>query len=109
MAKWLVRFPLKLLGWGLSVVGAAALVLVVMVATPLSRPPELTSLSQSRRAVDHSTMPLLMRFSARDGTELAYRHYPARGPSSGKIAILVHGSSGASPAGHALAGCLASH
>ena len=52
-------------------------------------------------------MPPLSRFSARDGTELAYRHYPARGSSTGKIAILVHGSSGSSVAVHALADALA--
>jgi alpha-beta hydrolase superfamily lysophospholipase len=52
-------------------------------------------------------MPALERFSARDGTELSYRRYPARGPSRGKIAILVHGSSGSSIAVHALADALA--
>ena len=107
MSKWLIRFPLKLLGWGLGIVGVAALVLAPMVATPLSRLAELTSVSKAARAVDRSTMPPLTRFSARDGTELAYRHYPARGPSSGKVAILVHGSSGSSPAVHALADALA--
>ena len=107
MSKWLIRFPLKLLGWGLGIVGVAALVLAAMVATPLSRLAELTSVSKAARAVDRSTMPPLTRFSARDGTELAYRHYPARGPSSGKVAILVHGSSGSSPAVHALADALA--
>ena len=107
MSKWLIRFPLKHLGWGLGIVGVAALVLAAMVATPLSRLAELTSVSKAARAVDRSTMPPLTRFSARDGTELAYRHYPARGPSSGKVAILVHGSSGSSPAVHALADALA--
>ena len=107
MSKWLIRFPLKLLGWGLGIVGVAALVLAAMVATPLSRLAELTSVSKAARAVDRSTMPPLTRFSARDGTELAYRHYPARGPSSGKVAILVHGSSGSSPAVHTLADALA--
>ena len=107
MSKWLIRFPLKLLGWGLGIVGVAALVFAAMVATPLSRLAELTSVSKAARAVDRSTMPPLTRFSARDGTELAYRHYPARGPSSGKVAILVHGSSGSSPAVHALADALA--
>ena len=81
--------------------------LTAMIATPLARLPELTSISQAARAVDRSTMPPLQRFSARDGTELAYRHYPARGPASGKIAILVHGSSGSSSAVHALADALA--
>jgi alpha-beta hydrolase superfamily lysophospholipase len=106
MSTWMVRFPLKVLGWAFGVVGLAALTLTAMIATPLGRLPELTSISQSAR-VDRSTMPPLSRFSARDGTELAYRHYPARGTSNGKIAILVHGSSGSSSAVHALADALA--
>jgi hypothetical protein len=104
MAYRMVWFPLKLLLWGLGIVGAAALVLTAMLATPLARLPELTSVSQAARAVDRSTMPPLERFYARDGTELAYRHYPARGPVSEKIAVLVHGSSGSSVAVHALGG-----
>jgi alpha-beta hydrolase superfamily lysophospholipase len=52
-------------------------------------------------------MPATERYHARDGTELAYRHYPARGPASGQIAIVVHGSSGSSIAVHALAKGLA--
>jgi len=54
-------------------------------------------------------MPALERFSARDGTQLAYRHYPARGPAAGPIAILIHGSSGSSASVHALADALAEH
>ena len=107
MSKWIVRFPLKVLGWSFALVGFVTLTLVAMIATPLEGLPELTSISQSAGAVDRSSMPPLSRFSARDGTELAYRHYPARGPSSGKIAILVHGSSGSSVAVHALADALA--
>jgi alpha-beta hydrolase superfamily lysophospholipase len=107
MLKWMIWFPLKLLGWGLSIVGAAALVLTAMLATLLAPLPELTSISKTARAVDRSTMPSLQRFSARDGTELAYRHYPARGIASEKIAILVHGSSGSSTSVHALADALA--
>jgi len=107
MSKWIVRFPLKVLGWSFTLVGFVALTLTAMIATPLGSLPELTSISQSARAVDRSSMPPLSRFSARDGTELAYRHYPARGPSSGKVAILVHGSSGSSVAVHALADALA--
>jgi alpha-beta hydrolase superfamily lysophospholipase len=107
MAYWMVWFPLKLLLWGLSLVGAATLVVTAMLATPLVRLPELTSVSTAARAVDRSTMPPLERYSARDGTELAYRHYPARGAAEEKIAILVHGSSGSSVAVHALADALA--
>ena len=106
MLKWMVWFPLRLLFWGLSVVGVATLVLAGMLTTPLAPLPELTSVSQRARAVDRSTMPPLERFSARDGTELAYRHYPARGAATDKIAILVHGSSGSSVSLHALADAL---
>src|SRR6202011_2658552 len=47
------------------------------------------------------------RFHARDGTELAYRRYPASSPASGQIAVVVHGSSASSIAVHALAKALA--
>jgi len=107
MSKWIIRFPLNVLSWAIGLVGIAALTLTAMIAAPLERLPELTSISQTVRAVDRSTMPPLSRFSARDGTELAYRHYPARGPSTGQIAILVHGSAGSSVAVHALADALA--
>ena len=109
MLKWLVWFPLRLVLWALAAFGAIALLLTAMIATPLVQPGELRSVAETARSVDRSTMPPLSRFSARDGTELAFRHYPARGPASGKIAILVHGSSGSSPAVHALADALAAH
>jgi alpha-beta hydrolase superfamily lysophospholipase len=107
MLSWLVWFPLKALRWALCIVGAAALLVTAMVATPLPQPPELRSISETARAVDRSTMPPLERLSARDGTQLAYRHYPARGAAGDKIAILIHGSSGSSTAVHALADALA--
>ena len=103
----LMRGGLGALKWALGATGGLALVVLVMLAVPLQRPPELRSISETVRTVDRSTMPALQRFSARDGTELAYRHYPARGPASGRIAILVHGSSGSSVAVHALADGLA--
>ena len=107
MIKWLVWFPLRLARWVLAAIGALALVLTAMIATPLRRPPELRSVSEAARSVDRSSMPQLQRFSGRDGTSLAYRHYPARAAAVGKVAILVHGSSGSSPAVHALADALA--
>ena len=109
MLKRLVWFPLRLVRWALIVFGAVALLLTAMIATPLVQPPELHSVSETARAVDRSTMPPLSRLSARDGTQLAYRHYPARGAANGKIAVLVHGSSGSSVAVHALADALAAH
>jgi alpha-beta hydrolase superfamily lysophospholipase len=92
---------------GLALLGFAGLVLAWLIATPIRRPAELTSVSATARAVDRSDMPALARFHARDGTELGYRHYPARAPAIGQIAIVVHGSSGSSIAVHALAKGLA--
>ncbi len=107
MLKWLVRFPLNLLRWALCVAGIGALALTAMIANPVVHPPELLSIAKTARSVDRSTMPPLEHFIARDGTELAYRHYPARTQPAGRIAILVHGSSGSSIAVHALADALA--
>jgi alpha-beta hydrolase superfamily lysophospholipase len=107
MSQSIVWLPLRLLRWALCIVGVVALVLAAMIGTPLVHPPELTSISQTAGAVDRSTMPRLERFIARDGTALAYRHYPARAQAVGKIAIVVHGSSGSSASVHALADALA--
>jgi alpha-beta hydrolase superfamily lysophospholipase len=107
MLKWMVWFPLKLARLALALVGVVALLLTAMVATPLGHLPELRSVSETARAVDRSSMPAVERLIARDGTTLGYRHYPARPQPSGKIAILVHGSSGSSPSIHALADALA--
>jgi alpha-beta hydrolase superfamily lysophospholipase len=84
-------------------------VLAGLVASPVRRPSELISVSKTARAVDHSTMPGVERFQARDGTWLAYRHYPPRAATAGSVAVLVHGSSGSSVSIHALADALAAH
>ena len=63
----------KALVWGLALIGLATLLLALMIATPIRRPPELASISQTAGAVDRSDMPGLERFSARDGTVLADR------------------------------------
>jgi alpha-beta hydrolase superfamily lysophospholipase len=100
---------LKAVVWGLAFIGLAGLVLAGLVASPVRRPPELISVSKTARAVDHSTMPGVERFQARDGTWLAYRHYPPRAATAGSVAVLVHGSSGSSVSIHALADALAAH
>jgi alpha-beta hydrolase superfamily lysophospholipase len=94
------------LKWLLCGVGVVAVLFTALIAAPLTQPPPLASVSETARAVDRSTMPRFELFQARDGTELAYRHYPARGVGVGRVAIVVHGSSGASPSIHALADAL---
>jgi alpha-beta hydrolase superfamily lysophospholipase len=107
MVGRLVRGGFNALKWALCGAGAVALLVTALIATPLRRPPPLASISETARAVDRSTMPDLTRFQARDGTGLAYRHYPARGAAVGRVAVLVHGSSGSSTSIHALGDALA--
>jgi alpha-beta hydrolase superfamily lysophospholipase len=96
MVATIVGSGLRILLWGLAVVGIATLLLGGLVAWPVTQPPELQSISEARKSLDFSQLPSMTRFQARDGTTLAYRHYPASGVASGKIAIVVHGSSGSS-------------
>ncbi|MFT4121163.1 alpha/beta hydrolase [Bradyrhizobium sp.] len=108
MAMRLLRGTLGLLKWGLCAVGAVALLLTALIATPLQRPAELRSVSDSRKGVDMSTLPTLERFQARDGTWLGYRHYAPGGSATGRGAIFIHGSSGSSGTiNHALSEALA--
>ncbi|WP_275194897.1 alpha/beta hydrolase [Bradyrhizobium sp. CSA207] len=96
MAVRLLRGVLNGLKWVLCGVGGVALILAAMIATPLQRPPELRSVSESVKLVDFSTMPPLERFQARDGTWIGFRHYAPNGPAGGRGAIFIHGSSGSS-------------
>jgi alpha-beta hydrolase superfamily lysophospholipase len=108
MIATLVIGGFRVLFWGLVAVGLVALLLTWLIACPVRQPPELTSISDVRKSIDFSGLPLLERFQARDGTELAYRHYPAGAPGSGRIAIVVHGSSGSSRGAiHVLSSALA--
>jgi alpha-beta hydrolase superfamily lysophospholipase len=108
MAIKLIRGALNLSKWALCAVGAVALLLTALVATPLARPPEMRSVSESRHGVDFSNLPAVERFQARDGTMLGFRHYPASGPATGRGAIFIHGSSGSSgTVNHALLAALA--
>jgi alpha-beta hydrolase superfamily lysophospholipase len=102
-----IRFSWRLMSWVLRLVGLAAVGLMIMIAVPISRPPVLASVHETASAVDRTGMPELSRFQARDGTDLAYRVYPATAPDAGRIAILTHGSSASSAAMHALAKGLA--
>jgi len=108
MMKPLIRGCLNVMKWVLAGVGVVALLLTALVATPLTRPPELQSISAVRGTVDFSALPAVERFQARDGTALGFRHYPPSGPARGRGAIVVHGSSGSSGGTiHALSAALA--
>jgi pimeloyl-ACP methyl ester carboxylesterase len=108
MSKRLLRVSFNALRWLLCGVGVAALLLIALVATPLQNPPELRSLSAARKTVDFSALPPIERYQASDGTMLGFRHYAARGRSTDRAAIVIHGSSGSSgTAIHALSAALA--
>jgi alpha-beta hydrolase superfamily lysophospholipase len=108
MLKLLLRGSLRLLKSALVVIGTLAVLVTVLVATPLTRPAELPSISAARGTVDLSTLPAVERFQGRDGTALGFRHYPVSGPATGRVAIVVHGSSGSSGGTiHALSAALA--
>lgn len=104
--RMLLRRGVMAVGWLLAALGGAAAVLAAMIAVPVSRPPALTALTDAFRDADRSGIPPLGYFQARDGTQLAYRRYPAAGATAAG-AILVHGSSGSSLAMHTLAKGLA--
>ena len=108
MSKSLLRGSFNALKWGLCAVGVVALGMTAMIATPLTPPPELHSISDGRGSVDMSTLPPIERFQARDGTSLGFRHYAPTGRATGRAAIVVHGSAGSSATrNHALSMALA--
>jgi alpha-beta hydrolase superfamily lysophospholipase len=108
MTATIVWGGLKAVVWSHAVLGLAAVLLAGLIAWPVRQPPELASISEARKSIDFATVPEASRFQARDGTSLAYRHYPALAPATGRIAVVVHGSSGSSRGGiHALSMALA--
>jgi alpha-beta hydrolase superfamily lysophospholipase len=110
MLKFLIRGSVSLLKWALCGVGVLALVVLALLATPLQPVPELQSISRARATVDLSSLPAVERFQARDGTWLGFRHYGAGGTPTGRVAIVIHGSSGSSGGTiHALSQALAAH
>ncbi|MCG6533445.1 MAG: lysophospholipase, partial [Syntrophales bacterium LBB04] len=90
----------KVLELGMGCIGLLILVLALMIAFGGgSPPPPMRSVTDIVKAVDRNDVPSLSFFSARDGTDLAYRAYPG---ATDRIAILIHGSSGSSTDMHAV-------
>ena len=65
---------------------ASVLILIGKSKKPSS---DQTILSFTDLFIDYSELPKLQNYTARDGTLLAYRHYPGE---SNKVLILLHGS-----------------
>ena len=66
-------------------------IVAVLILTGKPKKPDLAQrgLAFDELFFDYSTLPELKSFTARDGTQLAYRHYSA---DSEKIVILLHGA-----------------
>jgi len=65
--------------------------------------PEMASISDPFKHIDWRNIPSSSRYKARDGTELAYRHYASAGNHIRGSVVLVHGSSANSQSMHILA------
>lgn len=88
----------------LAPLGAVALALGVMLAFGgASAPPTLQAMAKVTAPSSLAPAPALQTLTARDGTALALRHYPAAASGPAHVAVLVHGSSGQSLAMHAVA------
>jgi alpha-beta hydrolase superfamily lysophospholipase len=98
---------LKAVRWLFAGVGVAALVLAAMIAVPVARPAALPFIADAVRDADNQGIPPLQTFRARDGSYLSYRRYVATTPATGRVTVLIHGSSGSSIAMHPLAKALA--
>lgn len=99
---------LSALKWALCGVGALSVLVLTLLAVPLQRPAELHSISRARGTVDLTSLPAIDRYQARDGSWLGFRHYAAGATPAGRIAIVIHGSSGSSGGTiHALSQALA--
>ena len=79
----------------LASLGIIAILLITSLAwliapkPPMEETPEGKGLQFDEVRLDYSTLPGLLKFTARDGTNLHYRHYPAE---SDTAVILLHGS-----------------
>lgn len=95
-----------LIGVALGTLAAALLAIAAMIAfDAASPPPPLAAVSRAVTRIDYQGLPALSHHTARDGTALAYRAYPAR--DARRVAVLIHGSSGDSHAMHAVGLALA--
>jgi alpha-beta hydrolase superfamily lysophospholipase len=92
-------FALPVLIAVVAIVSAA--LLAVAFGGPNELPP-MASISNPFRNVDYSDLPAASRFAARDGTNLAYRAYPAAGAAKGSV-VLVHGSAAGGDSMHVMA------
>ena len=89
------------------IIGLGLVVMILTVAIIFGgpgTPHPMGSIVDPFNSVDFSDLPQLSRFTARDGTKLAYRSYTSAtsAPSQGSV-VLIHGSSATSSSMHPMA------
>jgi non-heme chloroperoxidase len=96
---------MKIATWVWLLIGTIIIIFAgITTAITLSSPkssPTLESIAAPFHSMDFSKLPPLSRYTARDGSQLAYRAYPVSRPK--KTVVLIHGSSAASISMHVLA------
>src|SRR5207247_10716044 len=73
-----------------------ALGLAIALGGPGKAPPPMSSINDTFKNVDFSDLPEATYVTARDGTKLAFRAYPAAGGAFRGSVVLLHGSSASS-------------
>src|SRR6478735_8612960 len=81
----------------------AALGLAIALGGPGEPPPPMSSINDPFTNVDFSDLPAVRYVTARDGTTLAFRAYPAAGGAVKGSVVLLHGSSATSSSMHLMA------
>ncbi len=74
-----------------AVIYFGIIAVLILTGKPKKPDPGQRGLAFDELFLDYSSLPELKGFTAKDGTQLAYRHYSAE---SDKIVILLHGSGG---------------
>ena len=90
---------------GLALLVACALAAAVIWGGPHAVA-ALDSVNSPFKSLDYSAMPPVQRYTARDGSALAYRHYPSTNTTTNaatRRVVLVHGSSASSRSIHPMA------
>ena len=102
------RYPLFIAA-ALLTMGLAGLAAAIAWGGPHDIPP-LSSITNPFKGVDYSGVPPAQRYTARDGTSLAWHGYspsPATAATPQRRVVLVHGSSARGQSNHVLAQALA--
>src|SRR3954454_24645260 len=81
----------------------AAIGLAIALGGPGKAPPPMSSINDPFKNVDFSDLPEARYVTARDGSKLAFRAYPAAGGAVKGSVVLVHGSSATSSSMHLMA------